>query len=496
MTLNRRAQRAITIAFFALLAVAYAISWFAPAVGLHYDDGAWLVAARTIAAGHGYTVDSLPDPTQQTRPPLFAAILALFALVSRQPVWLKLLPLGCTVAWLALTRKLLLKMGASRNDALWLVGLTAACPLVLLLGTNLLAESLFALLVTAALLMLLEGHALATGILAGLATLTQTAGVALIVACIFTLAARRRFRGAVIFTAVSMAMVAPWFGWWLAQAARDYANHTYVASTIFTGLAANEKLVVLARNLYLVIASPSSLLTGGWSGTPAMIATVVVLLWSLFVRRQFLPDLFIALYCIALLFRTSPPQRLIAPILPLALWLVWRVFRLMRLREALAALAVVIMVLPVWATAIRIPATVSNGYFPSDSGPADNWHDMRNLFAFIRDSTPEQSVLLANLDPAFYLNTERKTIRGFTPNGFELYYAERKTALTPDQLSRAILHSRVSYVALTPDRGLPESESFHKSVEALEHGGVLVPVSMPGGLPDYRLLQVVGEPPR
>ena len=476
--------------------MAYAISWFAPAVGLHYDDGAWLVAARTIAAGHGYTVDSLPDPTQQTRPPLFAAILALFALVSRQPAWLKLLPLGCTVAWLALTRKLLLKMGASRNDALWLVGLTAACPLVLLLGTNLLAESLFALLVTAALLMLLEGHALATGILAGLATLTQTAGVALIVACIFTLAARRRFRGAVIFTAVSMAMVAPWFGWWLAQAARDYANHTYVASTIFTGLAANEKLVVLARNLYLVIASPSSLLTGGWSGTPAMIATVVVLLWSLFVRRQFLPDLFIALYCIALLFRTSPPQRLIAPILPLALWLVWRVFRLMRLREALAALAVVIMVLPVWATAIRIPATVSNGYFPSDSGPADNWHDMRNLFAFIRDSTPEQSVLLANLDPAFYLNTERKTIRGFTPNGFELYYAERKTALTPDQLSRAILHSRVSYVALTPDRGLPESESFHKSVEALEHGGVLVPVSMPGGLPDYRLLQVVGEPPR
>ncbi len=496
MTLNRRAQRAITIAFFALLAVAYAISWFAPAVGLHYDDGAWLVAAKTIAAGHGYTVDSLPDPAQQTRPPLFAAILALFALVSRQPVWLKLLPLGCTVAWLALTRKLLLKMGASRNDALWLVGLTAACPIVLLLGTNLLAESLFALLVTAALLMLLEGHALATGILAGLATLTQTAGVALIVACIFTLVARRRFRGAVIFTAVSMAMVAPWFGWSLAQAARDYANHTYLASTIFTGLAANEKLVVLARNLYLVIASPSSLLTGGWSGTPAMIATVVVLLWSLFVRRQFLPDLFIALYCIALLFRTSPPQRLIAPILPLALWLVWRVFRLMRLREALAALAVVIMVLPLWATAIRIPATVSNGYFPSDSGPADNWHNMRNLFAFVRDNTPEQSVLLANLDPAFYLNTGRKTIRGFTPNGFELYYAERKTALTPDQLSRAILHSRVSYVALTPDRGLPESESFHKSVDALERGGVLVPVSMPGGSPDYRLLQVVGEPRR
>jgi len=496
MTLNRRAQRAITIAFFALLTVAYAISWFAPAVGLHYDDGAWLVAAKAIAAGHGYTVESLPDPAQQTSPPLFAAILALFALVSRQPAWLKLLPLGCTAGWLALTRKLLLKMGASRNDALWLVGLTAACPMVLLLGTNLMAESLFALLVTAALLMLLEGHALATGILAALATLTQTAGVALIVACIFTLVARRRFRGAVIFTAVSMAMVAPWFGWSLAQAARDYANHTYVASTLFTGLDANERLVVLGRNLYLVIASPSSLLTGGWSGTPAMISTVVVLLWSLFVRRQFLPDLFIALYCIALLFRTSPPQRLIAPILPLALWLVWRVFRLMRLREALAALVVVITVLPLWATAIRLPAMVSNGYFPSDSGPADNWHDTRNLFAFIRDNTPEQSVLLANFDPAFYLNTGRKTIRGFVPNGFELYYAERKTALTPDQLSRAILHSRVRYVALTPDRGLPESESFHKSVEALEHGGVLIPVSMPGGSPDYRLLQVVGDPRR
>ena len=35
-------------------------------------------------------------------------------------------------------------------------------------------------------------------------------------------------------------------------------------------------------------------------------------------------------------------------------------------------------------------------------------------------------------------------------------------------------------LALTPDRDLPESASYHKAVAALERGGVLEPVSVPG----------------
>jgi hypothetical protein len=484
-TVNRRAQRVLFAILFALIVVVYAIAWYAPAIGLAHDDAAYLVTARAIAAGHGYSIDSLPNPVSQTRfPPFFPAVLALFTLVSQQAWWLKLLPLACSVGWLLLTRKLLLKMGASENDALLLVWFTAASPTVIFLSTNLMAQPLFALLMTAALLTLLDDRALLAGFLAGLATLTSSAGVALIAACILTLVVRQRLRSAVIFTLTAMLMVAPWFGWALA-----HAGNTYLASNIFTALAASDKLVVLGRNLVALIASPFSLL-GGPGGTVTVTTTILAVAWSLFVRRQLLPDLFIALYCVMLLCWTWPPERFVAPVLPLILWIVWRVLRLMELPEALAALVVIVAMVPLWANVSRIPGTMASGTFPVAGPPADSWGEMQKLFVYIRGNTAPDSVLLANLDGAFYLNTGRKTIRGFAPSGFDLFYAPRPSFVTPDVLANAISRAKVNYVALIPDNGLAESPSFHRSLEALERGGVLEPVGVPGVGRDYRLLRV------
>ena len=491
MTLNRGAQRAMIATFFAVLVVMYAMAWSLPAIGFDHDDAALLVTARAIATGHGYIVESLPKPVPQTQyPPLFPAVLALWTAVSQHALWLKALPLLCTIGWLAITRTLLLKMGASGNGALLLVGLTAASPAVIFLSTNLLPESLFALLATAALLTLLDERALLAGVFAGLAALTKTAGAALIIACILTLVVRRRFRSAGIFTAVAMAMVAPWLGWSLAHMTHDRLGNQ-MASSIFTGLAASEKLIVVGHNLLLLLASPFSLLTG-LSNALAIVLTIVVMIWCFFVRRQLVPDLFIALYCLVLLCQVSPPEGSVAPILPLVLWIVWRVVSLVRAPEALAAFVLIAALIPLWEDATRILPARASGYFAVEAVPADNWYEMRKLFGFIRANTPPNSVVLANLDGAFFLNTGRKTIRGFTPNGFDLFYAPRQSAVTPDQLSSAIVRAQARYVVLTPDRGLPESASFHKSVEALERGGVVEPVSVPGAAPDYRLFKVTG----
>ncbi len=477
MTLNRPAQRAIVAIYFAAVAVVYAVAWLASGIGLVRDDATYLLTARALAAGHGYP--------QTQFPPVFPALLALFTLVSQQPLWLKLLPLACTAGWLALTRKLLLKMGASRNDALLLVGLTAASPMVVFLSTNLMAESLFALLMTAALLLLLDERAFSAGVLAGLATLTRIAGVPLIVACILTLVVRRRFGSAMIFAGVATIMVAPWFGWALAHPANNYR-----ASNILTALPASEKLIVIGHNLVSLIASPFSLLTG-LSNVLAIGITILVFGWSLFVRRQLMPDLFVALYCLVLLCWTWPPERFVAPVLPLVLWMIWRVFRLMEHREALAALVLIGCLLPLWADATRLPATRASGYFPVSGPPPEDWPEMQKLFSFIRSNTSASSVLLANADELFYLDTGRKTVRGFTPSGFELFYAARPSVVTPDRLSNAIIQAQVDYVVLTPDRGLSESAAFHKSVEALERGGVVEPVVIPGGSRDYQLLRVI-----
>lgn len=476
MTFNRGAQYAVIGTYFAALAVIYGIAWLAPGVGLARDDATYLMTAKAIAAGQGYP--------QTQFPPVFPVLLAVFTLISQQTQWLKVLPLLCSVGWLWLTRNLLLKMGASRNDAFLLVGLTAASPMVVFLSTNLMAESLFALLMTAALLALLEDRAWMAGMLAGLATLTRIAGVPLIVVCIVTLVARRRFRSAVVFAAIATLLAAPWFGWALA-----HPDNTYRASNVLTGLAASEKATVLGRNIELLFATPFSLLSG-FSNIFGTWIFISVLAWSLIVRRQLLPDLLIAVYSLTLLCWTWPPERFVAPILPLVFWLVWRVFRLMELREALAALVLIFCLLPLAADVIRVPATRASGYFPVSGEAADDWPEMQKLFALIRAHTAPEDTLLANMDDVFYLNTGRRTIRGFDPTGFELFYAPRPLIVTPDGLTHAIREAQVRYVVLTPDRGMPESAAFHRSIEALERGGVLETVIASSMSRDYRLFRV------
>jgi len=139
---------------------------------------------------------------------------------------------------------------------------------------------------------------------------------------------------------------------------------------------------------------------------------------------------------------------------------------------------------------LRVRPAVTLGAVATENFAPDNWHEMERLFAFIRANTPADSVLMADLDPVFYLNTERRTVRGFVPDRYRSRYAPPGSLVTPDQLRASVLRDGVSYVALTPDRDLPESASYHKAVAALERGGVLEPVSVPGASGEYRLLRV------
>jgi hypothetical protein len=492
MTLERGAQRAIVAVYFLIAAAIYVTAWLLPGFGLFHDSALHLVTAKAIAAGHGYTIDSLPRPVPETQfPPLFSVLLALFTFVSTQALWLKALPLVCGAGWLWATRRLLLKMGASGSASLLLAALTALSPTVVFLATNLLPETLFGLLATLALLMLLEERALAAGLFAGLATLTQTPGVALIAACILTLVARRRFRGAAIFAVTAMVMVAPWFGWSLAHMTHDASSVGGVraATNIFTGLAASEKAVVLGHNLLGVLASPYQLLTG-FSSVFSAIGTVAILVWCLFQRRQMLPDLFVGLYSLALLFFIAPPERFVAPILPLFLWMVWRVARQMEVKEALAALVLIVLAIPIYPDAMRLLTARGSGYFALEGEAPDQWNEMQRLYGLIRDKATPDSVVMANMDALAFLNTGRRAVRGFAARDFDLYYGTIESPVTPDQLSRAVVESGVSYVVLTPDNDLPESASFHRSVEALERGNVVEPVRVPGVAAGYALFRV------
>ena len=429
----------------AVLAVMYGIAWFAPAVGLDYYEGEALVAARTGAfAG-------------LSSPPLFPAILGLFNLISAHTLWLKVLPLLCTLLWLELTRRLLMRMGATTECALFIVLITAASPTVLYLATGLFPEPLFALLVTASMIALLDERALTSGLLAGLATITLTKGAPLIVAGIIILTATRRLRRAARFAVGAMIFASPWLGWHL----------VHPSDPSFLSLAASDKAILLGRNAMLLAASPFTLLTGYESLYPGLL-TAVALLIVLIRRRQFMPDLFIGLYCIVLLFRTQPPLHAFAAVLPLFLWMLWRVARTGRFATVTKATAILMIAPALWFGALRVSTAITLGAVSAEEGTPDNWREMEKLFAFIRTNTPTDAVLLANLAPAFYLNTGRTTVHG-----------------APEQMHAAMIHAHVTYVVLTP-----ESPSYRRSVAALERGGLLDPVSIPGISGQYRLLKV------
>jgi len=235
---------------------------------------------------------------------------------------------------------------------------------------------------------------------------------------------------------------------------------------------------------------PFTLLT--WTGNIwASLITSVLYIWALIRRRQLVPDLFLGLYCLMLLCWAGRPQRFLVPVFPLILWILWRAFQNIKHKELLAACLIVATVVPVGADLMRLPDTRRYGEFSAIPGPPNDWHRMQLMFDYIRAHTPADSVILANLDPVFYLNTGRKAIRGFFPDGYKLYYAPSNTVITPDQLAAEIMRNGVSYVALTPDRDFAEAPAFHRAVEALARAGMLEPVDIPGAGPDYRLLRTV-----
>ena len=493
MIFNTGWQRAVIAAGCAIVAAIYVVAWLAPAIGLFHDDAVYLESAKSLAAGHGYLIESLPTAIPQTKyPPLWPAFLALFLLVSQNPLWLKLPPMLCTIGWLLLSYRLLRKMGANQLGALGLVLIVAASPTTVFLASHLMSEPLFALLLTASMIAMLDDRPLTAGALAGLATITRSAGVPLLAATFLILVSRRRLQSAALFTAAATLIVAPWLGWAIAHPSTHpyYSGTSYAATSILTSLKPSEKLTVLALNSLYLISAPGTLLSGVGSLYSGIVA-LVLYVWALIRRRQLVPDLFIAFYCVMLICWAGPPQRFLAPVFPLVLWILWRAFQNITHRELLAACLIVGVCVPVWVDLTRIPDTRRFGDFPSIARQPNDWHRMQLMFAYIRTNTPADSVILANLDPVFYLNTGRKSIRGFFPDGYQLYYAPSNTVITPDRLAAEIMRNGVSYVALTPDRDFAEAPAFHKAVEALARGGMLEAVNIPGAGPDYRLLRTV-----
>jgi hypothetical protein len=204
-------------------------------VGVFWDDGVYLIGAKSLATGAGYRFLHLPGaPPAVHFPPIWPALLAV--------IW-KLSPsFPGNVVLLKLVNPLLLATGAAL--ACWhgvrrlsvpplvaaaaAVVFTAALPVMVIAGV-LFSEPLFFVSLVIALALADRAAerggwrpALAAGVAAGVVALVRSAGLTLVPALAIALLVARRRREAMVAMAGALALLAPW-QLWITLRANDLA---------------------------------------------------------------------------------------------------------------------------------------------------------------------------------------------------------------------------------------------------------------------------------
>jgi hypothetical protein len=329
-----------------ILALLFAPSaWFAwqnadmPNFGYYHDDGVYFTGAKSLAQSGTYRIESLPGTPFQTKyPPLLPAWHSLAWFIEPrfpenlrvamllQWIWLPVL------AWLTLI--LAEQWGFAGYKRWLLVVMLAVSPYPLFFGTAILSEIPFAVLLAACLILLGRGHIAWAALFGGLAFLTRTAGIVLLVSvpAVLILQQRRR-QDALRFAGVMLPFVIGWFVWsklYQVQAGSDlvtyYVNYLGYHLRVFRWSDAH---LFLWKNIdFLLLSAGSFLLPNVFGGLIMKILTQVLGVASLvgaFRLARTNPKaaqygVFAGLSCVILLLWSFPPnERFLIPLLPLLL---------------------------------------------------------------------------------------------------------------------------------------------------------------------------------
>lgn len=217
-----------TVALLLALAPSAYLAWSSrdlPYLGQYQDDGLYWNAAHSLAEGQGYRIRSLPEEPFQTKyPPLFPLMLS--AIVRLHPPDSESLSRAMLLVWIMLPACAVLtfRAGADLGLGPWqrlLLGLAVALsPVAALLSTNLLSELTFCCLLLSSLILAENSvrrksglRAFLAGVFAGLAYLTRSAGLALLLSGPIYLWWRKRRGAAILYAAAGLPALAAWNLW-------------------------------------------------------------------------------------------------------------------------------------------------------------------------------------------------------------------------------------------------------------------------------------------
>lgn len=491
---------------------AYTVGLASPAVGFFHDDGIYLVTAEALAEERGYRIISLPVEIAQTKYPIFFPLLLSFAW-RLNPVFpdnlllVRLVPFLAGFVWLFLVYQFVRREGEDRLTAAVITALGAASPLVVFSFTAVLSETLFAAFAWAtlnALRPLERGRrgqarsAVVPAVLCAAAIHTRLVGLALLPAGAWALWRRGRGRAATVFVGVAVLAVLPWLAWTVIHQPPSIPGSDYYTAVNYRGwnIVLNfgwaEKVRILGWNLFYLGVAPGQLLPARGLPWPLLLGISLFVVWRLVeesIQRPMVGHAFTWAYLSLLLLWTWLPGRLVIPVYPLLLLYFWRGLR--RAVEGsrtpsspgpvLRVLGTVLLLNAGWAAFAWARATARTVVACPLVACDTDWSEFRRAVDWIRRRTPEDAVLLGNLDPALYLYTGRKAVRPFSADPFTLFYSfeeDRDPLGEPEVILRRAAKSGGSYLVWTPVGSFAEEPYFERMLRELErkHPGRLVRV--------------------
>jgi hypothetical protein len=478
-----------------------------PHLGGLEDDGIYWLCAKSLAQDHGYRILSLPgEPFQTKYPPLFPLLLSLvWRIWPAAPgnlaagaalVWV-FLPLVLLVSW-----RLFSQYGLGKLRACTLILLMGWSPIVAYLCSTLMAEMMFACLLLLA-LHFAENAAnpssagwtpIAASLLAGVAFLTKTAAIPLLVTVPLCLLVRGQRRRAGLFLGGLLLFVLPWAIWVRTHRAgggdvvtvyyTDYVGYqlqNVTLSRLPSLLGANAE-GVLAGIGGLVVANTNE---AQWLRIICRILAIVSI-WGLFrlARRtgRLQHVTFTAGYLLTLLlWHFKSNERFVLPVLPVLLMglceaivllggLVRNSFRTPAIAQRTIATGFTALFLVLCVTTVWAGGAAYLRYFPRffESERTQLAED-RRLYAWIAANTPPYALFLAYKDTQLALWAGRPAIRVIVPP--TLFYdrdraaKERYFLSLPDFVRRhgvsyVVVSATDRYLWDVPDIGLPIIEKI------------------------------------
>jgi len=245
---TRTGSRLVTVILLVALTIAFSLysAMVTPdRFGDYYDDGIYVTAAKALATGQGYRIISLPQETPQTQvPPFYPFLLSLiwraYPEFPQNLVLMMMLSVIATVSFLALSYRYLVKQEyATQWQALIIVSFAAINWRTMLHASSVMSDAMYALLSVCGLYLAeryeKEPKSWVTGVGAGaaigLAFLTRSSGITLLVAVVAYYLWRRQLKRASLPIAIASLFVLGWFGWsYVNQSTTEGINAAYYSN--------------------------------------------------------------------------------------------------------------------------------------------------------------------------------------------------------------------------------------------------------------------------